>query len=543
MMPLMQSDRYDYIVVGAGSAGCVLANRLTENGRYSVLLLEAGPRDNYFWIHIPIGYGKTMFHPVYNWGFYTEPEAGTNNRRIYWPRGRGLGGSSSINGLIFIRGQRQDYDRWEALGNAGWGWRDVLPYFKKSEDNQRGANEYHGVGGPLAASDIGARHELTEAFIAGAGELGVPRNDDFNGPTQEGAGYYQLTTKNGWRCSSADGYLKPARKRPNLRIETDALATQILFDGPRANGVAYRQRGAQRKAYAAREVLLAAGALQSPQLLQLSGIGPAQLLQSHGVPVVHELPGVGANLQDHLQVRVMYRCTRPITTNDDLRSWYRLLKIGLQWLLFRRGPLAIGINQGGLFARALPQSQTPDIQFHFGTLSADMAGAKPHDFSGFTLSVCQLQPSSRGSVTIHSRDPTEPPALRPNYLSTELDCTTTVEGIKFARRLAATLAMKPYVAAEYRPGPDATANAALLEFARNAGATIFHPVGTCKMGGDAAAVVDARLRVHGVPGLRVVDASIMPTLTSGNTHWPTVMIAEKSADLVLEDAARNRDLS
>jgi choline dehydrogenase len=532
----MQTTTYDYVIVGAGSAGCVLANRLSESGRHSVLLLEAGPRDSYPWIHVPIGYAKTMFHPVYNWCFYTEPEPGMNNRKIYWPRGRGLGGSSSINGLIFIRGQKEDYDNWAALGNAGWGWNDVLPYFRKSEDNQRGANEYHGAGGPLAASDIAARHELTEAFISGAGELGVARTEDFNGARQEGAGYYQLTTRHGLRCSTATGYLKPARKRPNLRVETNALTTQILRDGARTTGVAYRQGGATHEARAAREVLLCAGGLQSPQLLQLSGIGPAALLQRHGIPIVRDARGVGANLQDHLQVRVIYRCTKSITTNDDLNSWYRSIKIGLQWIMFRSGPLAIGINQGGLFARALPQSQTPDIQFHFGTLSADMAGAKPHDFPGFTMSVCQLRPTSRGSVAIKSRDPAEPPAMRPNYLSTELDCTTTVEGIKFARRLAATTAMAPYVAAEYRPGPHTRSDAEILEFARNTGATIFHPVGTCKMGADTDAVVDNRLRVHGVAGLRVVDASIMPALVSGNTHWPVVMIAEKAAAMILQDA-------
>jgi choline dehydrogenase len=535
----MQTANYDYIIVGAGSAGCVLANRLSAGGKYSVLLLEAGPRDNYPWIHVPIGYAKTMFHPVYNWGFYTEPEPGMHNRKIYWPRGRGLGGSSSINGLIFIRGQREDYERWAALGNPGWGWHDVLPYFKKSEDNQRGASEYHGAGGPLAASDIAAKHELTEAFIDGAGELGVARTDDFNGAQQEGAGYYQLTTRNGLRCSTAAGYLKPARKRANLRVETGAFTTQILFDGTRANGVAYRQNETEHTVYAAREVLVCAGGLQSPQLLQLSGVGPAALLQKHGIPVVRDARGVGANLQDHLQVRVMYRCTRPITTNDDLNSWYRSLKIGMQWMFLRSGPLAIGINQGGLFARALPQSATPDIQFHFGTLSAEMAGARPHDFPGFTMSVCQLRPTSRGSVTIKSRDMADAPAMQPNYLSTELDCATTVEGIKFARRLAATSALAPYVAAEYRPGPDTRSDAEILDFARNTGATIFHPVGTCKMGADADAVVDHRLRVRGIAGLRVVDASIMPVLVSGNTNWPVVMIAEKAAAMILEDAAHN----
>jgi len=533
----MHVPEFDYIIVGAGSAGCVLANRLSASGRHRVLLLEAGPRDSYPWIHIPIGYGKTMFHERYNWRFYTEPEPGMNNRKVYWPRGRGLGGSSSINGLIFIRGQPQDYERWAAAGNRGWGWNDVLPYFMRSEANQRGASALHGADGPLSASDIGETHPLVDAFIAGAAELGIERNDDFNGLDQEGAGYYQLTTRNGWRCSAAVAYLNPARGRSNLKIETDAHVTRILFEGMRASGVAYRQGGVERTASATREVIASAGGLQSPHLLQLSGIGPAELLQAHSIPVVHDLAGVGANLQDHLQARVMYRCTQPITTNDDLRSWHRKLRIGLKWIVQRRGPLAIGINQGGLFARVMPGAETPDVQFHFGTLSADMAGARPHDFPGFTMSVCQLRPTSRGSVAIQSRDPLAAPAMRPNYLSTEVDCATVVEGVKLARRIASTPAMRSLVDSEYRPGPDARSDDDLLEFVRNTGATIFHPVGTCKMGNDAMAVVDERLRVHGVGGLRVVDASIMPTLVSGNTNWPAIMIAEKAVDMILADAA------
>ena len=382
---------YDYIVVGAGSAGCVLANRLSADGRHSVLLLEAGPRDNYLWIHLPIGYAKTMFHPVYNWGFSTEPQPTMNNRQVYWPRGRGLGGSSSINGLIYIRGQHQDYDRWAALGNAGWSWQDVLPYFKKLEGNSRGASEYHGGDGPLACSDIEERHPLMDAIIDAAAELGMPRNNDFNGAQQEGAGYYQLFTRDGWRCSAAVAYLKPARARPNLRIETDAHATALVMQDRRATGVRYRHGGVEREAHARREVLLAAGALQSPQLLQLSGIGPASLLNQHGIPVVHDVPEVGANLQDHLQARVMYKVARPITINDDLRSLAGRVRMGWQWLARRSGPLAIGINYGGLFARVMPESATPDVQFHFAALSAEMAGAKTHPWPGCTFSVCQLQ--------------------------------------------------------------------------------------------------------------------------------------------------------
>ena len=465
-----------------------------------------------------------------------------NNRKIYWPSGRGLGGSSSINGLICVRGQHQDYERWAALGNKGWSWRDVLPWFIKSEHNTRGASEYHGADGPLWCSDIEEKHELMEAIIRGANELGIPRNDDFNGATQEGVGYYQLSTRKGWRSSTATAYLKPAAKRPNLRVETNAHASAILFggargpmDGARAVGIRYERHGATHEVRAAKEVILAAGTLRSPQLLQLSGIGPAALLQAHGIPLVKELPGVGANLQDHLQLRLIYKCTKPITTNDQLASLYGQMKIGLKWLLFRNGPLAIGINQGGMFTRALPQSQTPDIQFHFATLSAEMAGAKPHDFSGFTMSVCQLRPESRGTLAIKSRDPKEPAAMQPNYLSAEIDRRTAVAGMKVARALAAAPAMRPYVLEEYKPGPAARTDAELLEFARNNGATIFHPVGTCKMGSDALAVVDERLRVHGVAGLRVVDCSIMPTLTSGNTNLPVIMIAEKAAAMILED--------
>jgi choline dehydrogenase len=532
------SDEFDYIVIGAGSSGCVLAARLSEDPAVRVLLLEAGPPDSSLWIHLPIGYGKTMWSDSVNWRYYTDPDPNMNGRRIYWPRGKTLGGSSSINGLIYIRGQREDYDHWAALGNRGWGWDSVLPYFVKSEGNQRGPSEFHGGNGPLKVSDIGARDPLIDAFIAGAAQIGVPTTDDFNGAVQEGAGYFQLTTWKGWRVSTAKAYLDPARERPNLRIETDAFAAAVDLDGKRAVGVRWRQGGTMRSARARAEVLVSAGAIQSPQLLQLSGIGPAELLAKHGIAVVHDSPGVGENLQDHLQIRATYESTRP-TTNDQLNSWLGQARLGLQWLLHRSGPLAIGINQGGCFMRALPaEAKTPDIQFHVATLSADMAGGKVHPFSGFTMSTCQLRPESRGHIRIRSSDPFEPPEMQPNYLATDLDRRTTVAGVKAARAIAAAPAMRPFVKREVKPGGGIASDEALLEFCRDNGATIFHPSGTCKMGNDPLAVLDDRLRVRGVERLRVVDCSAMPTLVSGNTHAPAVMIAEKAVDMIREDHRR-----
>jgi choline dehydrogenase len=529
------SAAYDYIVVGAGSAGCVLANRLSADGRHTVLLLEAGPPDRYPWIHVPIGYAKTMFHPVYNWRFKTEPQPCMNGRQVYWPRGRTLGGSSAINGLIAIRGQAEDYDAWAAAGNPGWSYAEVLPWFRKLEHNVRGASEFHGADGPLWASDIPLAHPLVEALIGAAAALGIPRNDDFNGPRQEGVGYYQLTTRLGRRCSTAVAYLRPVRGRPNLEVRTNAHATRVLFEGRRACGVRYRRGGRDEEARARAEVILAAGALQSPQLLELSGVGAPDVLQRFGIPLVHALEGVGENLQDHLQARVIYRCTEPVTTNDSLRTWHGKLRMGLDYVLRRGGPMAIGINQGGLFARALPASLRPDVQFHFGTLSSDMAGSPVHEFSGFTMSVCQLRPTARGFVHLQSPDPLAAPAMQPNYLCAEEDRTTLLAGIRLARSLAATAPLSRYVAGEYLPGNDAQSDEALLEFARNTGGTIFHPSGTTRMGpaGDRAAVVDAQLRVHGCEALRVVDCGIMPTLVSGNTNVPVVMIAEKASEMIL----------
>lgn len=524
---------FDYVVIGAGSAGCVLAARLSENPDHRVLLLEAGPADDSIWIHLPIGYGKTMWSEKYNWCFYTDPDPNMNGRRIYWPRGKTLGGSSSINGLIYIRGQREDFDHWASLGNRGWDYEGLLPYFIRAERNVRGASRYHGGDGPLGVSDIGGRHELIEAFIDGAGEQGIVRNPDFNGPSQEGAGYYQLTTWKGLRCSTSVAYLKPARTRRNLTVVTGAVATSLLWKGRRAAGVRYLHKGRPQMAMASREVIVSAGAIQSPQLLMLSGVGPAGHLAEHGIDVVHDSPGVGENLQDHLQIRLIYECTRPITTNDELSSWMGQIKIGLEWLFMRKGPLAVGINQGGCFARtSVARDGRPDIQFHVATLSADMAGGKVHPFSGFTLSVCQLRPESRGRLRLSSADPLARPSMAPNYLSTEYDRSTAVAAVRLAREIAASNAMRPYVRKEHKPGAEVQSDVDILEFVKNTGATIFHPSGTCKMGHDSMAVVDDQLRVRGVEGLRVVDCSVMPTVVSGNTNAAVIAMAERAADLI-----------
>ena len=534
-------ETFDYVVVGAGSAGCVLAARLSENGRFTVCLLEAGPEDRSFWIHLPIGYGKTMWDPQLNWMFETEPDPGMHDRRIFWPRGKCLGGSSSINGLIYIRGQQEDYAHWAALGNTGWSWDEVLPYFRRAEGNDRLSGPLHGQNGPLKASSIASRHPLVEAFIGSARGLGVPQTDDFNGATQEGVGYYQLSTHKGMRCSTARAYLRPARKRPNLRVITGARATRVLFagDSNKANGVEFERLGQRSSVGAAREVIVCAGALQSPQLLQLSGIGPAALLAEHGIALRHALPGVGENLQDHLQLRLILEANRPVTTNDQMRSLWGRAAMGLDWLLFRRGALAIGINQGGLFTRVNPASATPDIQFHFSTLSADMAGGKVHPFSGFTMSVCQLRPQSRGHVRIRSANPLDAPAMQPYYLSHPEDRATAIAAVRYARKLAHSGPLGALVLREHRPGPEVQTDDEILDFCRRYGATIFHPSGTCKMGpdGDPMAVTNPRLQVRGVVGLRVVDCSVMPTLVSGNTNWPVVMMAEKAVDWIQADAA------
>jgi choline dehydrogenase len=528
---------FDYIIVGAGSAGCVLANRLTESGRHRVLLLEAGPADRNPWIHVPIGYAKLFTNAKVNWLYESEPEPELNNRRIIQPRGKVLGGSSSINGLVYIRGQKEDFDLWRQLGNAGWSWDDVLPYFKKAESQQRGADEYHGGDGPLSVSDQTEPHELCEAFIAAGQQTGIPRNDDFNGASQEGIGYFQTTSRKGLRCSTAVGYLRPARKRPNLTVVTAALTTRILFDGTRAIGIVFTRGGESMLARAAGEVILSAGAINSPQALQLSGVGPGGLLRGLGIDIVREVPGVGANLQDHFQTRMVFRCSRKITLNDVVANPLRKVGIGLQYALRRKGPLTISAGYVGAFLRTDPRLATPDVQVHFLTFSTDKMGTALHDFPGFSASICQLRPESRGSVAIKTADPGDAPAIRVNYLSTELDRTTMVAGLRLLRKISQAPAMAPYVEAELEPDPACQSDADWLAFCRARGSTIYHPTCTCRMGEDANAVVDARLRVHGLDRLRVVDGSIMPNVVSGNTNAAIVMIAEKGAEMILQDAA------
>jgi choline dehydrogenase len=529
-----RSEEFDYIVVGAGSAGCVLANRLTASGKHSVLLLEAGPRDRNIWIHVPLGYGVLFKQPKVNWMYQTEPEPELGGRSVFQPRGKVLGGSSSINGLVYIRGQHDDYDRWRQLGNAGWGYDDVLPYFKRAENQQRGADEYHGVDGPLAVSNPRQADPLCEAFIAAAEQTGIPRNTDFNGATQEGAGYFQTTTRRGRRASTAVCYLNPARGRPNLRIETDAHAERVLFEGRRAVGVTYRRSGLARTVRARKEVLLSLGAFNSPKLLQLSGVGPGELLRNFGIDVVQDTPGVGNSLQDHFQARIVMRSTRP-TVNDDLNNPLRRALVGLRYAAFRTGPLTIAAGYAGAFYKTDPRLATPDIQVHFIPFSTDKMGEKLHNFSAFTASVCQLRPESRGTLKIKSADPNVSPEIKINYLATQTDRTANVEGLKILRKIFAAPAMRPFVADEVYPGAKCASDEDLLQFCRDTGSTVYHPVSTCRMGNDPLAVVDQRLKVKGLDGLRVIDGSIMPDLVSGNTNAPIIMIAEKAAEMILAD--------
>lgn len=530
-----REGRFDYVIVGAGSAGCVLANRLTESGGHRVLVLEAGGEDDYSWIHIPLGYAKLFTKARFNWLYQTAPGDTWVHQSVPQPCGKVLGGTSSINGMVYMRGQAQDYDRWRQLGNVGWGYDDVLPYFRKSEDQQRGADEFHGVGGPLAVSDVYESHPLAEAFIEAAVEAGYKRNPDFNGATQEGFGPTQWTTRKGRRNSTAVGYLRPARDRSNLAVATQARATRLLFSGSRCTGVEYQQDGQRREAHAAAEVIVASGTYNSPRLLQLSGLGPASLLRQFGIEVVVDLPGVGAHLQDHFHAKLVFKVSRPITANDVANSLPRRLYEGLRYALFRTGYLAMGATYAGGFLRAHPAAESPDVQTQIMLFSGNpYEGA--HPFSGCTIVCTLLRPESRGVVRITSADPFAAPEIQANYLSAERDREVIVAGVMAARRIMAQSAIRPCLVGEHEPGPDCASEEQILAFLREHGGTSYHPVSTCRMGTGDDDVLDPRLRVRGTQGLRVIDASIMPSAVSGNTNAPTIMIAEKGADMVLADA-------
>lgn len=536
-----EARTYDYIIVGAGSAGCVLANRLSADPAVRVLLLEAGGRDDYFWIHIPVGYLYTINNPRTDWCYKTTAEAGLNGRALNYARGRVLGGCSSINAMIYMRGQREDYDGWAAAGNPGWDWESVLPYFKRMEDSAGGADAFHGAGGELRVEPPRVHWDILDAWRAAAAEVGLPPMEDFNRGETLGCGYFRMTQRRGVRWSASTAFLKPARARPNLRVLTGAQVSRLLFEAqadslPRAVGVEARIEGEGMQCFAVRrEVLLATGSIGSPQILQLSGIGPEALLREHEIAPCAVLPGVGGNLQDHLQIRSVYRVHGARTLNQLANSVWGRIGMGLQYAFTRRGPLTMPPSQLGAFARSDPDQATPNLEWHVQPLSLDKFGDPLHDFPAITPSVANLRPTSRGHVRIRSADSGMHPEIRLNYLSTEEDRRVAVAGLRFTRRIMAAQALARYAPVEWKPGSDISSDEGLIQAAGDLGTTIFHPVGTCRMGDDADAVVDARLRVHGVAGLRVIDASIMPTITSGNTNAPSMMIAEKGAAMVIED--------
>ncbi|MEM1086522.1 MAG: choline dehydrogenase [Pseudomonadota bacterium] len=530
---------FDYIVVGAGSAGCVLANRLTEDAKSTVLLLEAGGKDTSMMIHIPVGYAQTLKDPKVNWLYETEPDPGTNDRVHTWPRGKVLGGSSSINGLLYIRGQQQDYDGWAQLGLRGWSYADMHPYFIRSQNQERDGMDGHGQGGPLNVSDVTEKHEVSDAVIEAGKAMGL-QHRDVNGEDQEGICYYQLTVKNGKRCSAAVAYLNPAKKRPNLTIETHALAARVLFEGKRAIGVEYTQNGKTVTAKARGEVILSGGAINSPQLLELSGIGNPELLQSKGIDVVSALPGVGENLQDHFVLGNRYRLKKGAPSVNSQSRGLSLVGEVFKWLFTRKGMLTLSAAHIAAFVRTRPELATPDVQYHILPATMDMnkvtesGEMELEKEPGLTIAPCQLRPESRGSVHIKSASHDQHPAILPNYLHDPLDQQTAVAGLRWARKFAEQEALAKYIEHEMEPGPALQSDEDLLAYARETGGTIYHPVGTCKMApeGDPNGVVDDQLRVRGVTGLRVVDASIMPRLVSGNTNAPTIAIAEKASDMI-----------
>jgi choline dehydrogenase len=530
----------DYVIVGAGSAGCVLADRLSADPRNSVAVLEAGGNDNWIWFHIPVGYLFAIGNPRADWMFRTEPEPGLNGRQLNYPRGKVIGGSSAINAMIYMRGQAADYDGWRQLGLTGWGWADVLPLFIAQEDHVAGASAMHGAGGPWRVDRPRMRWEILDAFIAAAEQAGIPRTADFNTGSNEGVGYFEVNQKNGRRWSAARGFLKPALKRPNLTLLTHAETTRVLFDGKRAVGVEYRSKTGTRRIMARREVVLSAGAIASPKLLQLSGVGPGEMLRELDLPVVVNLPGVGANLQDHLQLRPVFKVHGVKTMNVEYRSLWKRGMMGARYALLRSGPLTMAPSQLGAFTRSSPEHETPNVQFHVQPLSLDRFGEPMHAFGAFTVSVCNLRPTSAGFVRIASPDAARPPLIEPHYLSTPEDRRVAADSIRLARRIVAQEPLRRYRPEEYRPGAELQSEAELEKAAGDIGTTIFHPVGTAKMGlpSDPMAVLDERLRVRQVAGLRVIDASAMPRITSGNTNSPTMMIAEKGAAMILEDARR-----
>jgi choline dehydrogenase-like flavoprotein len=534
---------FDFVIVGAGSAGSVVADRLSENGQYSVCVLEAGGSDLNFWIWMPIGYGKAFYNQNINWMYETEADPGLNGRTGYWPRGKVLGGSSSINAMVYIRGQHADFEDWKALGNPGWGWDDVLPYFRKSETNDIGPNNYRGGEGPLHVSSMDREvHPLCDNFLEACEEAGFSRNPDFNGAAQEGVGLYQITAKNGFRVSTARAFLSKARKRPNVRVITNAHTTRLILEDGRATGAVYCQNGAEHTIKARREVILSAGAINTPQILMLSGIGDGADLQAKGIETVLHSPTVGKNLQDHLGLDYLYRSKVP-TLNQQLYPWWGKLAQGIRYVLTRRGPLSLSVNQAGGFVKTNPDCKHPNMQLYFSPVSYTRAPKgkrplmNPDPFPGFLLGMQPTRPTSRGHIALRSTDPFDAPEIHPNSLSTNQDLNEMVEGCKILRAIAQSPALQAVIDAEIAPGPEVQSDEDMLEDVRNRCSTVFHPVSTCRMGPDRTEnVVDHRLKVYGMDGLRIVDASIFPTITSGNTNAPSIMVGEKGADLILEDA-------